>query len=234
MLQQTQVKTVLPYYRRFLGAVPTIEALDRAPTEKILALWSGLGYYRRAENLKRAARKIVREHGGEIPGGYSALRALPGIGPYAAGALMSIAFHQPYLALDGNGRRVLTRIFHVKEEKILREIAERLVRCSRPGDFNQALMDLGSSICLPREPNCPRCPVAYTCATYKAPALHQRPFPAPKPRIKKVDWPLALIERNGRKRNPLPSGWRWVSLSSLSRYPLSSLSLKALKLVARR
>jgi A/G-specific adenine glycosylase len=302
MLQQTQVKTVIPYYRRFLRAFPTLAALDRAHLEKVLALWSGLGYYRRAENLKKSAKKIMREHGGELPRQYGALRALPGIGPYTAGAVMSIAFHRPYPALDGNGRRVLSRLFAVNAEKRLGEIAGRLVQGPRPGDFNQALMDLGSAVCFPREPRCPACPVAGDCAWHEAPLFRRRRFAPTKPKMKKIVWPLALVENNGRillRRRPpgsllsglwevpggerkngeaataalrrhlsgsgksarpgtmigairhsitnrriraplylcagpktktLPSGWRWVKPSSLGRYPLSSLSLKALKL----
>ena len=304
MLQQTQVKTVIPYYRRFLKAFPSVGALDRARREAVLALWSGLGYYRRAVNLKAAAGKITRDHGGKIPRGYRALCALPGIGDYTAGALMSIAFGEPYPAVDGNARRVLTRLFDIKTEKSVREVAARLVQISRPGDLNQALMDLGAAVCLPREPRCLQCPVASRCAARKRGNIRQRR--APKPAVRKIDWPLALIENNGkillrrrpdggilpglweipggeRKKNesvrtalrrhldgargevklksvmgvirhnitnrrirarvyrcacandlsPPAGGWRWFLLSSLHRHPLSSLSLKAARLIAR-
>jgi A/G-specific adenine glycosylase len=293
MLQQTQVKTVLPYYRRFLKAFPTLETLDRAPKEKVLALWSGLGYYRRAENLKNAARTILRRHRGKIPQEFDSLRALPGVGPYTAGALMSIAFDQAYPALDGNARRVLTRIFNVNTERELREIGKRLVPPSRPGHFNQALMELGSTICLARDPNCPICPFAQSCAARRSGRFQLKQPSSAKRKIKKVEWPLAVIQ-NGRKillrRRPpggilgglwevplvrhlsglgeqvkpssfigeirhnitcfriraplfvftcsnhkkirLPhSRWRWFSLSSLSGHPLSSLSLKAIRLL---
>ncbi|HEY3302511.1 MAG TPA: A/G-specific adenine glycosylase [Candidatus Binatia bacterium] len=303
MLQQTQVKTVLPYYRRFLKAFPCVGALDRARRDAVLAHWSGLGYYRRAINLKRAAATIVNVHGGKLPRDFHALRALPGIGDYTAGALMSIAFDEPYPALDGNARRVLARLFDIDTEKSVRQAAARLARISRPGDLNQALMDLGATVCLPREPRCPRCPVASRCSTLRRGTIHKRA--APKLATRKIDWPLALIEKNGKillRRRPsggilpglweIPGGerknketlqaalrrnldglgrrvklqsamgvirhsitnrrirapvfrcacaggaafparnWRWFRLSSLHRHPLSSLSLKAAKLLA--
>ncbi len=304
MLQQTQVQTVLPYYRRFLKALPSIGALDRARRDRVLALWSGLGYYRRALNLKRAAAAIVNVHGGKIPRDFRALRALPGIGAYTAGALMSMAFGAPYPAVDGNARRVLARLFDAATEKSVREIAARLVAISRPGDFNQALMDLGATVCLPREPRCPQCPLASRCAARKRGNIQNRL--APRPAARKIDWPLALIEKDGKillRRRPrggilpglweipggerkkseslrtalarhldgaggwvklenvvgvirhsitnrrirapvyrcvatggasLPArGWRWFRLSSLGRYPLSSLSLKAARLITK-
>jgi A/G-specific adenine glycosylase len=212
MLQQTQVKTVLPYYRRFLKAFPSVAALDRARRDRVLALWSGLGYYRRATNLKAAARTISRAHGGALPRDFGALRALPGIGDYTAGALMSIAFGAPYPALDGNARRVLSRLFDLKTEKSVRESAERLARLAQPGDFNQALMDLGATVCLPREPRCPQCPVASRCAARRRGCI--RYSAALKPVLRNIDWPLALIENNGKillRRRPgagiLPGLW---------------------------
>jgi A/G-specific adenine glycosylase len=308
MLQQTQVKTVLPYYRRFLRAFPAVEALARARRERVLALWSGLGYYRRALNLKKAARKIARAHGGKIPRDFAALRDLPGIGPYTAGALMSIAFGEPYPALDANARRVLARLFAVEGEKDLSRVATRLAAGPRPGDFNQALMDLGATVCLPRKPRCAICPVGACCRARKSGALLPGAPVRRKPAVRKVDWPLAVIanKSNGkillrrrpdggilpglweipggeRKKSepvrsalrrelnglgegvklqsivgvvrhsitnrrirapvylcacagavsPPPPGWRWFPLSSLDKYPLSSLSLKAARLVAK-
>jgi A/G-specific adenine glycosylase len=223
MLQQTQVKTVLPYYESFMKTFPTLEALDRAPMPKVLALWSGLGYYRRAENLKRAAREIVCNHGGKIPASYDSLRSLPGIGDYTAGALMSIAFDRPFPAVDGNARRVLQRFFGPKTETELQILARRAVSRSRPGDFNQALMELGATICVSRAPNCSRCPLAPACGgrttalTRTALARRKaRPLPEVKrassrPRVpsrrlvakkacavRHVDWPLAMIRCGGK------------------------------------
>src|SRR5262249_15142135 len=152
--QQTQVSTVIPYYERFLKAFPTIEALARAPLHKVLTLWSGLGYYRRAENLKKAAVVMMREHGASIPRDYQALRALAGIGDYTAGALMSIAFDQPYAAIDSNVRRVLSRVYALRDEKELRAIAAQLVPNRRAGDFNQSLIELGAMVCTSATPRC--------------------------------------------------------------------------------
>src|SRR5262245_44336741 len=127
MLQQTQVATVAPYYERFLRALPTVRALDRAPLSKVLALWSGLGYYRRAENLKKSAREIVRKYSGHFPDDHHALLALAGVGDYTAGALLSIAFQKSYPAIDGNAYRVLHRLFTPKNDRDLRQAAVALV-----------------------------------------------------------------------------------------------------------
>jgi A/G-specific adenine glycosylase len=222
MLQQTQVKTVLPYYDRFMKTLPSIDALDRARLPKVLTLWSGLGYYRRAENLKRAAREIVRDYRGKIPASYDSLRSLPGIGDYTAGALMSIVFGRPFPAVDGNARRVLQRFSGAKTETEVRALARRIVPRSRPGDFNQALMELGATICVSRIPNCLRCPLAPACASQiitRNPAVLVRSHIAvtrlehstrrspsrcselesKKPdRLRNVDWPLAMIRGGGK------------------------------------
>lgn len=306
MLQQTQVKTALPYYHRFLSAFPTLRSLAHAPRQSVLALWSGLGYYRRAENLIRAAHRVVREHGGKIPRKYEALRSLPGIGPYTAGALMSIAFDQAYPALDGNARRVLGRVFEIREEKRLQELAQQIVSGSRPGHLNQALMELGATVCRARNPNCPRCPLARRCRARSGRLFSLNQVPTKRPRTVSIEWPVALIQQRGKillRRRPekgllrglweLPGGerkngenlmaalcrqldeirgqvqfvsqigevrhsithrrirapvykatsgkymrlprpgWRWVPASSLQHYPLSSLSLKAIRLLSR-
>lgn len=195
MLQQTQVKTVLPYYHRFLASFPSINHLDRARRDQVLARWSGLGYYRRATNLKRAAREIVRRHGGKLPRNYAALRALPGVGDYTAGAVMSIAFGERYPALDANARRVLSRIYQTRDEAALKTVAPRVVPRASPGDFNQALMDLGATVCLARNPRCAECPVASLCAVSLGGRITKS---AAKVRRRKIEWPLALIARNGR------------------------------------
>ena len=307
MLQQTQVKNVLPYYRSFLKAFPSIESLNRASRRAVLALWSGLGYYRRAENLKAAARIIIREHRGEMPREFDDLLALPGIGPYTAGALMSIAFNQSFPALDGNARRVLSRLFGVNKDKDLHGIATRVVTPSNPGEFNQALMELGSTVCLARNPLCPQCPLSLLCRARRASGLRPKAGSPPKRVTKKVQWPLVVVQYKNKillRRRPaegilaglwevpgserkkgeslkaalkrhlnglaqmirpdrlvgeirhsitgrtirapvflcpngkgasLPDrGWRWVPTSSLHRYPLSSLSLKAIQLALRR
>jgi A/G-specific adenine glycosylase len=198
MLQQTQVVTVLPYYEKFLRAFPTVEALHGAPLEKVLRAWSGLGYYRRAENLKKAARQIMREHNGRVPHDYEKLRSLAGIGEYSAGAILSIAFAQRYAAVDGNVRRVLSRVFAIADDKKLLSVAAALVPRARPGDFNQALMELGATHCAPREPRCERCPLAGHCtlrANKSAQVVHRR---TKQIKFRNVLWPLAIVRQRGR------------------------------------
>jgi A/G-specific adenine glycosylase len=198
MLQQTQVATVLPYYEKFLRAFPTIEALDRATRERVLRAWSGLGYYRRAENLKKAARQIRRVHGGALPREFGALSQLPGIGEYTAGALMSIAFHQRHAAVDGNVRRVLGRLFALSDPKQLHAIAGALVPRARPGDFNQALMELGATLCTPRDAQCEQCPLSANCAGTSSKRRRLQRMQRKQVKFKDVTWPLAIVRQRGR------------------------------------
>ena len=198
MLQQTQVKTVILYYETFLKVFPTVRALARAPQQQVLRVWSGLGYYRRAENLKRAARELVRRHEGKIPRIYDELRSLPGIGNYTAGAVLSIAFQQRYPALDSNARRVLSRLFDLTDDTELHDRAVQLIPPSRPGDFNQSLMELGALLCTPRAPNCAVCPLTLDCVArprihLRAPATSRREFV-----MRNVTWPLAIVRRHGK------------------------------------
>ena len=171
MLQQTRVETVIPYYERFLRTYPTVAALARASIDDVLKLWEGLGYYRRAHNLHGAARVIVALHGGRVPEDRASLRALPGIGPYTAAAVASIAFGGDEPVLDGNVIRVVSRLFRVEGDaaraatrRVLEERARSLVPAGRSGAFNEALMDLGARVCLARAPRCADCPVAGDCA----------------------------------------------------------------------
>jgi A/G-specific adenine glycosylase len=170
MLQQTRVETVIPFYERFLERFPTIAALADAKEADVLAAWSGLGYYRRAKNLRAAAVVVSREHGGRLPETVAELRALPGIGAYTAAAIASIAFGVPAAAVDGNVIRVIARwdgLRGRRDDAALRRAvtarAEALAPGASPGDWTQALMELGATICLPREPLCERCPVASRC-----------------------------------------------------------------------
>ena len=171
--------------------------MARAPLERVLHLWSGLGYYRRAENLHKAARQLTGEHGGKIPQDYDQLRALAGIGDYTAGAILSIAFQKPYPAVDGNVRRVLGRHFSVTGEKDLRALALQLVPKVRPGDFNQALMDLGATVCTPNNQRCAVCPVNLECLSRER---NRNDAVDSRRRIKfaNVTWPLAIVRRSGR------------------------------------
>jgi A/G-specific adenine glycosylase len=175
MLQQTRVETVIPYYEQFLKHYPDVGSLARASEEDVLALWSGLGYYRRALNLRSAARMLVREHAAKIPEDRDSLKALPGIGGYTAAAISSIAFGRPEAAVDGNVIRVLARIAGLRGRRdsaaLRREVtsrAEVLARGPRAGDWTQALMELGAVICLPRDPLCGRCPVSRRCAARRS------------------------------------------------------------------
>jgi A/G-specific adenine glycosylase len=166
MLQQTRVAAVVDHYQRFLRRFPTLEKLASARETSVLAAWSGLGYYRRARMLHAAAKQIVREHGGKFPRSAEELRALPGIGRYTAAAIASIAFDEPVAVVDGNVERVLRRI---QGKNLAGEdlwcAADELLSRRRPGDFNQAMMELGATVCVPKRPRCLLCPVSGVCAT---------------------------------------------------------------------
>jgi A/G-specific adenine glycosylase len=170
MLQQTQVSTVLRFFDGFLKKFPSFRSLARASEEDVLAAWSGLGYYRRARSLKRAAEEIVRKHGGDLPRDPAALANLPGFGGYTAAAVGSIALSLPLAAVDGNVRRVVTRLFVIgpeDENARVREEAQKILDPARPGDWNQAMMELGATVCLPRDPRCLLCPVRESCAGFQ-------------------------------------------------------------------
>lgn len=174
MLQQTTVAAVIPYYERFLARFPDVGALARASEDDVLRAWAGLGYYSRARNLRKAAQNIVAVYNGNVPGDLNELLSLPGIGRYTAGAILSIAFGKPTPVVDGNVARVFARIFGLRKDvktaeaaKELWALAERLVDRAAPGDWNQALMELGATVCLPEAPDCGACPVARDCAAFK-------------------------------------------------------------------
>jgi A/G-specific adenine glycosylase len=174
MLQQTRVAAVIPYYERFLERFPTVNALAEAPLEEVLRFWSGLGYYSRARNLQRAAQQIVAKHAGTFPQSESAVLALPGIGAYTSAAILSIAFDHQHAVLDGNVARVIARLFATRGDlrqparwQKLQRTADELLERNAPGDWNQAMMELGATICTPRAPKCLLCPVAKYCAALK-------------------------------------------------------------------
>ncbi len=200
MLQQTQVKTVLPYYRRFIRAFPTVEALAAAPLDNVLKQWEGLGYYSRARNLHRAAYIIVNEHGGELPAEVEALLKLPGIGPYTAGAIASIAFGRPVPVLDANVIRVFARVLDLDEdisqaatrEKLWR-VAEEWLPAGDAGAYNQALMELGQRLCRPQNPRCGDCPIRSHCRAWSAGTQSQRPRRAKRPPTPHYDVTAGLI-----------------------------------------
>jgi A/G-specific adenine glycosylase len=193
MLQQTRVAAVIDHYQEFLRRFPTVQKLASAREARVLAAWSGLGYYRRARMLHAAAKVILGEHGGKFPATAQALRALPGIGRYTAAAIASIAFDQPVAVVDGNVERVLQRAAGKRlagEE--LWEAATHLLDRKRPGDFNQAMMELGAVVCTPRAPGCLTCPVVELCATRGELAATTKPAPQKKREIH-----YALDHRNG-------------------------------------
>jgi A/G-specific adenine glycosylase len=174
MLQQTRVETVIPYYRKFLRKFPTVESLASADLAAVLKVWEGLGYYARARNLHKAAGVLVSSHRGKLPRRSAELRTLPGIGEYTAAAIASIAFDEAVPALDGNARRVLSRWIALASDpasrsgmRRLREKAARLLDPRRPGEWNQAVMELGATICLPAAPRCGACPVSGFCQAYR-------------------------------------------------------------------
>ena len=175
MLQQTRVQAALPYFLRFMDAAPDIPALAALPEEQLMRLWQGLGYYSRARSLQKAARQVVEQYGGCLPQTYSELTALPGIGDYTAGAILSIAFGQPVPAVDGNVLRIAARLTGCGDNVLLPQTRQRfrdalaaVMPPHRPGDFNQALMDLGAGVCLPGQPACEACPARMLCAALAA------------------------------------------------------------------
>lgn len=218
MLQQTQVATVIPYYRRFLERFPDVRALAQAPLDEVLAVWSGLGYYARARNLHRAAQQVVREHGGEFPRDFEAVLALPGIGRSTAGAIVAQAHGQRRPILDGNVRRVLARHDGIAGWPGEPRVAARLWRSAeqrlpqeRLADYTQALMDLGATLCTARAPRCGACPVAADCVARIRNRVQRYPAPRPRRTRPRRSAHLLLIEnRRGElllERRPARGIW---------------------------
>lgn len=202
MLQQTQVVTVLPYYERFLDWFPKVEDLANAPEEKLLKAWEGLGYYSRVRNMQKAAQQIMTDFDGIFPSTYDDIASLKGIGPYTAGAISSIAFNLPEPAVDGNVMRVMARLFEVdydigdpKNRKIFQAIMEILIDPERPGDFNQALMDLGTDIESAKNPRPDESPICFFNAAYLNGTYHKYPIKLPKKKPKPLEI-HAFIIRN--------------------------------------
>jgi A/G-specific adenine glycosylase len=205
MLQQTQVKTVLGYWPRFLQRFPTVSALAAAEESDVLALWRGLGYYARARGLWRAAQAVAAWHDGKLPAEKDALLALPGFGRYTAGAVGSIAFGLPLPLVDGNVARVFSRLFAIEgptgereREKRIWAVAEALLPPGRPGDWNQALMELGATVCTPKTPRCERCPLMNACTARAMGRVHELPEPKVRAPRKALHLACAVVERKGR------------------------------------
>ncbi|MCS6899644.1 MAG: A/G-specific adenine glycosylase [Myxococcales bacterium] len=221
MLQRTRVATVIPYYERFLTAFPSIRDLATADIDQVLALWSGLGYYRRARSLHEGARDVVARFGGELPRSVELLRTIKGIGPYTAGAIASMAFGIRTPLVDGNVLRVLVRLHAIREDarqtrvqRRLWSLAEALVPADLPGLFNEALMELGATVCLPRDPLCLLCPLAFICEGNRLGIAASLPILAP-PRPLLVIHAAALIAKQadsvllGRRRGDVLFGGLW-------------------------
>lgn len=204
MLQQTRLETVRPYYTRFITQLPTIAALADAPEEEVLKLWEGLGYYSRARNLHKAAKVIASDYGGEMPASYEAVRALPGIGDYTAGAICAQAFGLPTPAVDGNVLRVVSRLFELTDDvlsPVARKKVTELVSASYPADapsaFTQGLMELGETLCLPGEPACEACPLSDLCLAHAHGRERELPVRIVKTAKKEEQRVLLLVEKDG-------------------------------------
>jgi A/G-specific adenine glycosylase len=205
MLQQTQVATVIPYYKRFLKSFPTVRHLAKADLSKVLKVWEGLGYYSRARNLHRASRIVLNHFNGKIPDNLTDLSTFPGIGRYTAGAILSIAFNKEAPVLDGNVKRVLSRAFAIagplakgQTEARLWHLSESLIPKGHAGSFNQGLMDLGATTCTPKEPQCSSCPLCDLCKGKASGEPERFPAKAIRKKIPQIEAVSAVILKNGR------------------------------------
>ena len=205
MLQQTRVDTVLPYFERWMARFPDVWTLAEAPQHEVLNLWEGLGYYSRARNLHSAARIVADQYAGSLPSEVTELRKLPGIGPYTAGAIASLAFNMDEALVDGNVRRVLSRVFNVaapsdrpEGQRILWDLAAAHLPSGRARDYNQALMELGALVCAPREPGCSECPVGPVCEANRLGVQAERPVLKPKVKTPHLTVTAAVIRQDGR------------------------------------
>jgi A/G-specific adenine glycosylase len=228
MLQQTQVATVLPYFNRFLDALPTINALALASEQEVLRLWEGLGYYRRARDLHRAARILRTEHRGHLPRDPAVLRTLPGFGRYTVGAVLSQAFDQRLPILEANSLRVLCRLLAYREDprrglgqRFLWHAAQTLLPHRHAGDFNQALMELGALVCTPQAPRCRECPLAEHCETHARGLEEQIPHRAPEPVVEHVAEVAVVVRKASRLLLvQRPAEGRWAGLWEFPHTPL--------------
>ena len=230
MLQQTQVSTVGPYYKRFIAAFPDIAALAKATEEDVLRLWEGLGYYRRARQLHQAAGRIVAEHNGRFPREPSAARALPGVGRYTAGAVLSIAFDAREPILEANSVRVLSRLLAYRDDparaegrRLLWHFAQQLLPRRRVGALNQSLMELGSQVCMPSGPLCERCPVAIHCPTRAEGLQDMVPLVRKKPPPESVCEAAIVVRRRGKVLvHRRAAGERWAGMWDFPRFKVGA------------
>ncbi len=204
MLQQTQVITVIPYYQRFIAKYPDVYALAAAEVDDVLKLWEGLGYYSRAKRLIPCARAIVANHGGQFPSELKQALALPGVGPYTAGAVLSIAYNKKVPAVDGNVLRVISRLFEQRDD-IAKQSTKRKVEAivlelmpARAGDFTEALMELGATLCAPKNPVCADCPLATDCLAHRRGCAAELPYKSKRPKSPSKQIAVALLQHEGR------------------------------------
>ena len=218
MLQQTQVETVVPYFERWIATFPNLSALAAADEQSVMNRWAGLGYYSRARNLMAAARIVAQDHKGILPADYEALRSLPGIGQYTAGAILSIAFNKPYPVVDGNVRRILSRIHGWEDDspKRLWEAAEKLVHRAEPRLINQAIMELGATVCSFKAPRCLVCPVQANCIAYRTGKQLEIPPARKRPETVRVQLFAVIQEKDGRHLMKVSRGlWEFPMFSEL-------------------
>lgn len=251
MLQQTQVDNVIPYYERFVRRFPDLKTLARAGEHEVLRYWSGLGYYSRARNLLQAAKVMMHQHGGKVPKDYDALIQLSGIGPYTAGAILSIAYDLPFPILDGNVRRVLSRIFLNRSDTELWKISGEIVShsCENgifPSNFNQSLMELGALVCLPQNPSCGLCPLRNFCQAKKRNLQEKYPVALKSPKTLDRTFALAMLtqEKSSAGKHWLlrrrADDQRWLKgmwefpMVELKKEPLQNISTWALKNLSDR
>ncbi len=236
MLQQTQVATVIRYYQRFMKQFPTVKKLASADQSDVLKLWEGLGYYRRARQLHAAAQMIVENHGGEFPKTFDEVLALPGIGRYTAGAILSISLDQQHPILEGNTVRLFARLMQMPEDpkttssqKLLWQFSKTLLPKKRAGDFNQALMELGSEICTPTSPKCSECPVIQFCPTFVGGLQHQIPARSKKMKYESIHEAVVLVRKPSTSGCPQQylvrkcgADERWTGLWDFPRFEIAS------------
>lgn len=242
MLQQTTVAAVVPYFERFTSHFPDVESLARADVDEVLRLWEGLGYYSRARNLHRAAQAIMQEHSGRFPADVEALRTLPGIGRYTAGAIASFAFDQPAAIVEANTERLYARLLALRDDvratfsqKLLWQFAEDLVPEKRAGDFNQALMDIGAKLCRPVDPDCDSCPLQKFCGAFQHGL--QKEIPVRKPAVAMTaitELAVVLMDRERFLLRRRRENERWAGMWDFVRFEISVAELSLLPLVQKR
>jgi A/G-specific adenine glycosylase len=242
MLQQTTVAAVVPYFERFTARFPDVQSLAEADVDEVLRLWEGLGYYSRARNLHRASQAVVSEHLGQFPAEVEVLRTLPGIGRYTAGAISSFAFDQPAAIVEANTERLYARLLALRDDvrasasqKLLWQFAEELVPDKRAGDFNQALMDIGSKLCRPVDPDCESCPLQKYCGAFQNGCQNEVPVRKPAVAVTAItELAVVLMDRDRFLLRRRTEDERWAGMWDFVRFEISAEESSALPLVQKR